>query len=191
MAAVPASGTVNVTPQVNAAIALSSAFSRKIHGGAGKQDIPIDLSQGIGGLVTVEPRTIGSGHNIVFQFDQTVSVEGTATVVDTAGSPMGSTTVAISGSEVTVTLTGIADNQRATVSLAGVNGTLNVTASIGFLVGDGNSTRSVNATDVTAVKTRNGQAVTGANFKYDVNASGSITAADVSAVKARVGLVLP
>ena len=72
-----------------------------------------------------------------------------------------------------------------------MNGTLNVSASIGFLVGDTNNSRSVTSTDVSAVKSRNGQAVTNANFKYDVNLSGSVGATDVSAVKARGGLVLP
>ena len=127
----------------------------------------------------------------LFQFDQTVSVAGTVTAVDTTGNPIGSTLVSSSGTEVTVTLTGIPDNRRATVSLTGVNSTLNVAASIGFLVGDVNNSRSIGSTDVSAVKSRNGQALTNANFKYDLNVNGSIGATDVSAVKARGGLVLP
>ena len=31
-------------------------------------DLPLDAAQPIGGAITVEPRTIGTGHRIVFQF---------------------------------------------------------------------------------------------------------------------------
>jgi sugar lactone lactonase YvrE len=182
----PASASVNVTPAVPSAVTLVAVQSRKTHG-ASAFDLPIDATQPLSGPVIVEPRTIGAGHHIVFQFSAPVIVPGTASVT-----PIGtiSTTVA-SGNEVIVTLAGIPDNTRVTVSLAGVNGLQNASASLGFLVGDVNNSRSVTATDILQVKGRSGQATDATNFKFDLNASGSITASDILAVKGRSGLVLP
>ena len=179
------SSSVMVTPVPSAALALAGVVSRKNHPGLGDQDIPIDTNQLIGQLVSVEPRMIGAGHRIVFRFNNTV------TSVTSSASTVGSVSHAYSGNEVTVTLTGVPDNQRATVSLGGVNGALNPSASIGFLVGDVSSSRSVGANDISAVKARNGQPLNGSNFRYDLNVSGGINNLDVSAVKARSGMVMP
>ena len=106
--------------------------------------------------------------------------------------PIGSATVSASGSEVTVLLTAIPENQRVTVSLSGVNGgATSVQAAIGFSVGDANNTQSVNSSDISGVKARSGQTTTAANFKFDVNISGAINSSDISVVKARSGLTLP
>lgn len=182
------SASLMVMPNAGAALALSAVYSRKSHPGAGDQDIPIDFSQVLNGSVTVEPRTIGAGHQIVFRFNNTV------TNVAASASTLGSATHAINSSnsrEVIVTLTGIADNRRATVSLTSVNGLLNPEASIGFLVGDVTNSRSVNASDISAVKAHNGLAVSPTNYRFDLNVTGTINATDVSAVKARSGLVIP
>jgi Divergent InlB B-repeat domain/Dockerin type I domain len=165
--------------------------SRKTHTGAGTFDLPVNTSQGVGGSVTVDPRAIGPGHIVVFQFDVPVSSLASAAALDSIGAPIGTATSSFAGSEVTVTLTGIPDNTRVTVQLTGVNGALNVSASIGFLNGDVNNTRSVNASDISAVKSRSGQSTTASNFMFDVNASGTISATDILAVKARSGLTLP
>ena len=183
-----ASNSLMVTPVPGAALALAAVFSRKNHPGIGDQDITIDTGQLLNGLVTVEPRTIGAGHRIVFRFNNTV------TSVTSSTSTLGSTSHAINGSntnEVIVTLTGIADNRRTTVSLTGVNGVLSPVASMGFLVGDVNNSRSVNVSDISAVKARNGQMISSSNFRYDVNVTGNFNGNDVSTVKARSGLVLP
>jgi large repetitive protein len=185
----PSSSTVNVTPQ--SAIALTAVQSRKTHGGTGTFDLVIDVSQIITGPVTVEPRAIGAGHQIVFQFDQAVTAAGTVDVVNGAAAPVGSASAMASGNEVIVTVTGIPDNSRATITLNGVNGILNTSVSMGFLIGDINNSRAVNATDISGIKARSGQSTDGTNFRFDINASGGINATDIAAVKARSGLVLP
>ena len=167
-----------------APLALQAVQSRKTHAAAGPFDLLIDTTQTINQAVTVEPRASGAGHTLVFQFNQPITSTGAAT------STSGSTTAVSAGQEVLVTLTGVADNSRATISLSGVNGAANATVSLGFLVGDTNSSRSVNSSDISAVKAHAGEATTAANFRFDVNTSGSINSSDISAVKARSGLVL-
>lgn len=179
-----ASATANVTPSAGALLTPIAVVARKIHGSAGTFDLPVDIAPA---AVTVEPRTIGNGHTIVFQFNVPITATGTVTVV-----PVGSVSAMIAGADVVVTLTNVADNQRATITLANVNGAgVNVSATLGFLIGDVNNTRSVNASDIAGMKARVGQAATGANFRFDVNASGVINPADISAVRARSGLMLP
>lgn len=160
--------------------------SRKTHGSAGAFDIAIDTVQPITGAVTVEPRRIGTGHTIVFQFDAAITATGTAS------SSLGSATAAIAGNDVLVTLTGIPDKSRATVSLTNVNNAgVNASASMGFLIGDVNSTRSVDPSDISEVKKRSGQGASAANSRFDLNATGAVNSSDIAAVKARSGFVLP
>ena len=113
-----------------------------------------------------------------------------ASVVDSNNSQIGSVTFAMLGSEVIVTVAGMADNRRALLSRAGVNGTDNFFIPLGFPLGDTNGTGAVNASDISAVKARFGHAVTKANFQFDLHATGRITAADIAIVKARSGMVL-
>ena len=63
--------------------------------------------------------------------------------------------------------------------------------SASFLLGDTTGNGSVNASDVSQVKTQSGTAMSAANFRTDLNASGAINAADVTQVKATSGNVLP
>ncbi len=181
-----ASTSVNVMPAASIPFALIGARSRKIHSAAGAFELPIDLTQSITGLVTVEPRFSGGGHKIVFQFNGPVSSVGSVDIT-----PLGSAVANFSGNEVVVTVWNVQDNRRATVTLANVNGATPAQASLGFLVGDVNSSGTVNSGDISAVKARVGQATHGANFKFDLNASGSINTGDTSIVKARAGLTLP
>ena len=175
------------TTAPTAQLALVGVQSRKVHGSAGTFDLAIDTMQLINGSVTVEPRTIGGGHTIVFQFDGAVSTPGSVSIT-----PVGTATVSNLGNEVLVTLTGVSDNQRVTVTLTNVNGSANPgPVSMGFLVGDVNNTRSVNSSDISGVKARSGQPTTTLNFKFDINASGAVNSSDISAVKARSGSVLP
>ena len=159
---------------------LAAVQSRKTHGAAGTFDLRLDQA------FTVEPRTIGAGHLIVFQFSQPVTITGTVTATN------GMVTATSVNSEVRVTLTGIADNARTTISLSGVNGNVAAAVLLGFLVGDVNNSQAVKASDISGVKARVAQAqpLTTANFQYDLNTDGSLTSADISAVKGRAGQVL-
>ncbi|MBL8515078.1 MAG: fibronectin type III domain-containing protein, partial [Betaproteobacteria bacterium] len=187
-----ASAASNSATPFSSALNLAKVESKKAHGALGDLFLPIDTAIGaITGNVTVEPRTIGSGHHIVFTFDGTVGTAGTVSVVNGSSMNVGSPTVAISGSTLTVTLTAIPDNSRVAITLSGVNGASSAFAAIGFLIGDVNSDRKTNATDVSAMKTRTGATVNSSNFVYDANLSGIISAADVAAAKVRSGTVLP
>ena len=170
---------------------LTGVKSRKIHAAAGTFDLPIVVGIPITGAITVEPRTVGASHDIVFQFDQTITATGTVSAVDETLAAIGTVSATPSGNDVIVSLVGVPNFRRATVSLTNVNGNgVNVSASIGFLVGDVDSSHRIDGVDVSAVKSRSG-AVTGAsNFSYDLDISGFVSAADVSIVKSRKGGVL-
>jgi hypothetical protein len=180
------------------ALALTGVQSRKTHGAAGLQDIEIARGASVSGAVTVEPRAIGNGHVIVFQFDQAVTLgpshsfdltnETGATLIGQPGIGMSVALVPGTPNEVAATFTGIADNRRVTVWLNGIVGadmvSQNVRASIGFLRGDSNNSRRVDATDIARVKARSGQTSAQGGAEHDLNTSGVISSADIAAVKA-------
>lgn len=186
-----ASATVPVTPSASVALEFVGALSRKTHGTAGTFDIAVDRTQPISGDVSVEPRAIISGHTVLLQFNTAVSSIGASSAVDSANAAVFVSAMA-SGNDVIVSIPTLADNKRVTISLTDVNAPMrNFSVSLGFLIGDVNNTRSVNSSDISAVKARSGQATTIGNFRFDVNASGAINSSDISAVKARSGLTLP
>jgi hypothetical protein len=164
------------------------AVSRKVHGGAGTFDIPLPLTGNVG----VECRSGGATND----YQMIIDLEGTVTVGSasvTSGTGMVSS-FTVSGSQVTVNLTGVTDAQRITVTLHNVNnGTSmgDVSVSMGVLVGDVNGNAVVNAADVSLTKSQVGNPVSGSNFREDVNANGTISATDVALVKSEVGTALP
>jgi len=166
-----------------------SAFSRKVHGGAGTFDIPLPLT----GSVGVECRSGGgtNDYQMIVNFASAVTV-GSASVTSGTG-----TVSSFSGngtSQITVNLTGVTDVQRITVTLHNVNdgtSTGEVPVSMGVLIGDVNGNTSVNASDVALTKSQVGQTVGGSNFREDVNVNGTISATDVALVKSDVGHSLP
>lgn len=171
---------------------LVGAKSRKVHAAAGNLDIAIDIAQPVSGFISIEPREIGSGHLIVFQFDAAITSVGAAVLTDASGNPIGSASPpTFAASEVLVPLSGIPNNTRTTVSISGVNGTATATVSVGFLAGDVDSDGNVSATDVSAVKARSGLAANAVTAAFDVNGSGSVNAVDISAVKANLGQSIP
>ena len=186
-----ATGNITLNISQQPPLAVTAVVSRKTHGAAGTQDLPLpNRLLPVTGNIDVEPRVIGSGHRIVFQFNRAVSAAGTVTVTNAAGMSIGAAPLAAaSGSEVTVTLLNIPDRQRAKVTLTNINGEgLNASASVGFLVGDINNSRTVDPADVSGVKARSGQVTDASNFKFDLNVSGAINSTDISTVKARVNL---
>ena len=186
----PPSAAVNVTPMASAPLTLIGVASRKTHGLAGVFDIPINSTVPIDGAVNVEPRVIGAGHNLVFQFNALINSVGPISAIDEAMVAVTATPTP-SGNEVSVSLPTVTNNKRVTVSLPTVNGTaVNASASIGLLLGDVNDTRSVNSSDISSVKARSGQSTTATNFRFDVNASGAINSSDISSAKARSGMSL-
>lgn len=182
-----ASASLLVTPSASTPFTFVDAKSRKTHAAAGTFDLPIDATQLPGGPITVEPRMIGAGHSIVFSFNGPVTVAGSAMIsAGTVGTP------SFANNEVTIPLSGLADNVRLTVRLSGVNGGVTeFPVSLGFLIGDVNSSRAVNASDVSAIKAHLGQTTNTSNFWFDLNRSGAVGNEDTSAGKARSGLRLP
>ena len=167
---------------------LTSAFSRKTHGAAGTFDIPLPLTGNVG----IECRSGGAtnDYQMIFDFANPVTV-GSASISFGTGSV---SSLSVSGSQVTVNLTGVTNAQRITVTLFNVNdGTHmgNVPVSMGVLVGDVNGNAIVNASDVSLTKSQVGMPVTGSNFREDLNANGLINSVDVALVKSKVGTALP
>ena len=194
VAAGPVVGGVLTATVVTIPLALVQVMSRKTHGTAGTFDLPITATADINGAVTVEPRNIGSGHTIVFQFNAPVTSVTGLTSKDASGLvDVGTASFTLPPSPSSllfVSLTGVADNRRVMLTLTGVNGTTNVAAPIGFLVGDVNNSRAVNSSDISGVKARSGQIADTLNFMFDLNTSGAVNSSDISAVKARSGSTL-
>jgi hypothetical protein len=166
----------------------SSAVSRKVHGAAGTFDVPLPLTGNVG----VECRSGGAtnDYQMIINFANSVTV-GSASVTSGTGSV---SSFSVSGSQVTVNLTGVTNVQRITVALINVNdGTHmgNVPILMGVLVGDTTGNGIVNAGDVSLTKSQVGATVTSSNFREDVNANGTISSTDVAIVKSDVGTSLP
>jgi len=184
----PASSDVIVTPTAIGLAPLVAVQSRKIHNGVA-HDLPIAIGLPPGAPVTIEPRMIGSGHVLVFQFDRAMSATGTVTISPAQGTYFATAL----NNEILVTLNGIADNQRISVTLTGVDGVPgdNAAASIGFMVGDVSGNGAINASDINIVKAHLNLPADATNFRYDIDADGAIAPKDVSAVKARSGRMMP
>ncbi|MEO8104103.1 MAG: M36 family metallopeptidase, partial [Betaproteobacteria bacterium] len=165
--------------------------SRKQHGGAGLYDLVINTAADINGAITVEPRFIGAGHHLRFEFDRAVALPGILSVVDASMQPFGTAVASAYGNAVTVTLTGIPDGKRLLISLTDIDGTgVNASAAVGFLVGDANSSRRVVAADIIAARRRS-RSIDSENFIVDVDLNGSVNALDIAAIKARSGNIIP
>ena len=166
---------------------LVRAVSRKVHGEVGAFDIDLPLT----GAPGVECRTgaVPDAHQIVLIFANSVAFSGVSV---TAGT--GSAAANVSGTEVTVDLTGVANAQTIMITLANVDDGANygdVSVPMRVLAGDVTGNRKVNASDVTQTKAQSGQPVSAANFRTDVNTNGSINSSDITIVKSRSGTGIP
>ena len=103
--------------------------------------------------------------------------------ISTVSSGTGSvSTFVVSGNQVFVNLTGVANAQRLIVTLVAVNDGTNtgdVSIPMGVLLGDVSASGNVDSADVGLVQRQNNQPVTFSNSRMDVNASGNIDSADV------------
>jgi hypothetical protein len=179
----------------NLAPTISSAVSRKTHGGAGTFDVSLPLS----GTPGIECRIGGAtnDYTMVVNFGSPVTVTGNPPAqvtsgvgcVGTAGVCDGNVT--ISGNTVTIPLTNVANAQTLSVMLNSVNGSVNFTIPMSILIGDTNGNATVSSSDVSQTKAALGQQIDGTNFRSDVNVNGAINATDVSIVKSSVGTGLP
>ena len=183
-------GAVRFRPATaTAPLQLTSAVSRKAHGGGGDFNIDLPLS----GTPGVECRSTGGAYMLVFSFSNNV-VSGNASVTSGVGSVTG--TPSFSGSEMTVSLAGVTNAQTVTVTLSNVTDAssqvlANTPASAGFLIGDTNGDRTVNSGDALQTRNRSGQAASVTNFRSDVNADGFVNSGDALVVRSRSGTSLP
>jgi hypothetical protein len=170
--------------EYNGALAPLSSASRKTHGAAGVFDIDLPLT----GSAGVECRTGGANgnHQILINFASSV-MANSASVINGVG---GVSNATLSGSQLVVNLTGVANAQQIIMRLSGVNdgvNTTNVDIPMRVLLGDTNGNGMVNAADVSQTKAQADQSVTSSNFHTDVNANGVINATDASLVRSQLG----
>jgi len=196
LAATSASGTfaeqsLVVTSGVAVPPVLVQVSSRKVHGSAGRFDLPLS---GASTTPTTEPRSGGAGgnHTIVFTFDKAVN-GGTASVTTGTGSPG---TVSFDGSDMIVPLAGVTNGQYVTVDVGAVTGTDGSSGGsgsvrLGFLLGDVSQNRVVTVSDLAQVNAQIAQPVTAANYLKDVNASGTLTVADKAITNTQLTKALP
>ncbi len=183
------SNAMIVTPFLQ--LALLSLKSRKTH--AGNSDFDLTLLPSALNATPIEPRSIGRGHKLLFEFNQPVTAPNSVTAKDANNNVIPNVIHSTTDNIVTVILPNLADNQRISITLAGINGNSasNVTQEVGFLVGDINGSGTVTAADIMALKARASTTLTQSNFRFDLNLSGKIDGADVSVAKARSATKLP
>lgn len=171
-------------------LTLESAVARKNHGGAGVFAVDLPLSGDFG----IESRSARQSR-ILFKFNNNVtSVTGVTSTCGPVGvitvDPADSHNVLVKlgerecdQSNVTLTLTGVIDDQGNTLDSASVT--------LGILFGDVTGDSKVNDADLAAVEALQGQETTAENFRADINADGVIDSSDVSRVRNYRGNRLP
>ncbi len=178
---------VRVAPP-SSGLSLVSADSTK---GGFAVDLPLNGAAGI------EDRSGGRQGNYTIEFlfsNPLTSVGGvTASCGTVAGGAIDSTdphrfivnlrAPNCNAEEVTVSLSGIVDNQSNNLPAA--------SATVGLLIGDVDADGVVTAADFNLVRTDIGQAANASNFREDVNANGTIERNDAKLVRQRVGTSLP
>ncbi len=167
---------------------MTSAVSRKTHGGAGTFDINLPGTGNPG--VECRSGAVAGVHQIIVNFASNVSVTSASITSGTGNAD----NFSVSGGQVTVNLSGVSNAQVITLKLAGVSDGVNsgdVLVRMGVLSGDTTGDGHVNASDVAQTKSQSGQPVSAANFREDVNSNGAVNASDVSLVKSRSGTALP
>jgi hypothetical protein len=164
-----------------------SVVSRKLHGG---QNFDVNLP--LSGTPGIEPRTGGAGgnHQIVVTFASPVTAG--AASIDSGNGNISNFNA--SGSELTLNLDSVADQQSMVISVSGMSdgtnaGTLSIPVS--FLVGDANGDGTINSADATLTRNGSGQSADATNFRMDFNTDGTINSADATLVRALSGHFIP
>lgn len=171
-----------------AALAMTGAVSRKVHGDAGTFDIELPST----GPVGIESRLPTNGEYVlVYSFSTDVTAVDNA-IVNAGSANISSQAMGPNSNQYTVHLTGVSDLQHLAVRLDGVHSAAGATLAsatvpMDMVVGDVTANRSVTASDIGATKSAAGAPVTATNFRMDVTANGSINSTDVSVVKTKSG----
>jgi len=175
------------------------AVSRKTHGTAGSFNVNLPL---FGPKLGVECRTGGNSgvFKMILTFPTAITVDSTSVAPDpkAPGATASVISSSVSGSTVTVNLTGVSNAQTIFVTLSNVSdGTHanDVSVPMGVLLGDttnnGSVTSSGSPNDVTLTQSKVGQSVTSSTFREDVTVDGVINSTDVNLVQSKVGTKLP
>ncbi len=170
-----------------------SAKSELIHGAAGPFDIDLPLYAGATGPGRgVECRNAsGGGYTIIFNFTNSITAVGG--VMSTCGTATAA--IGTDSHRVLVSLSaGSCNAQYITVQLNNVSdgtNTISPAVTFGLLIGDTSGNGSVNASDVSQVKSQTGMAACPPNFREDVTGDGLINSSDIALVKSRSGTSLP
>lgn len=168
----------------NVLAVLPVAASRKIQG-ASARDIYLPMT----GASGIECRSPGpnNSYQLIVQFLNPATfvsagvTSGNGTVTNATGS--GTNTA-------TIDLANVTNAQTITVTLFRVNDggpVRDLKVPMTVLIGDVNANRTVNASDVSSVKIRSGQATNSSNYRSDITANGQINGSDVAAVKVKSG----
>lgn len=172
-------------------LVLESAASRKSHGGNRVFDVDLPLD----GEMGIESRSGNGKAEIVFRFNNQITAVGGATsTCGKAGNPRvdsadpQNVTVVLEESDcneavVTVTLTGLTDDQGHTLDSASVT--------FGVLFGDVTAAGVVNNHDVADARGALGQRTNRSNFRADINTDGVISVLDINDIKMYRGTRLP
>jgi hypothetical protein len=172
-------------------LALESAASRKTHGHIGDFDLELPLSGDVG----IESRSGNGKSEIVFRFNNNVTAVGiTSSTCGTLGKTAVDSTdphyVVVRVNEgncnqavVTVSLTGVTDDQGHTLDSASVN--------FGVLFGDVTADGIVDDADIAAVRAVKGQRTNSSNVRADITVDGGINFRDVGKAKKYQGNALP
>ena len=172
-------------------LALESAASRKTHGHIGDFDLELPLSGDLG----IESRFGNGKSEIVFTFNNNVTAVGgisstCGTLGKTAVDSADPHNVVVRLNEtdcnqtfVTVTLTGVTDDQGHTLNSASVT--------FGVLFGDVTANGVVDGADIAAVRAVKGHRTNNSNFRADITADGGINYSDVRQAKRYQGNALP
>jgi len=180
---------------------MTSAVSRKLHGGVNQQDI--DLLAPLSGYdVAVECRVNGPTDVHVW-FDEPIYGVGgldpsDVNIKDTSGATIIPSALSIAGNELIIAMSGAADPGRVSIRFPGIQDAAgNIVSSsvvlcFGVLTGDTTGDGAVNIFDLVAVRNALGTSpVTPATCRRDITADNAVNIFDLVAVRNNLGKSCP